>query len=277
MRIVLAILLASALLSGCSDPAPSEPSSSASPSASTATAPQSSSASMTAAGSPQASPVPPALTLDDCTNFGGVFPVPLDAARGALPAGFEPVASPSDPAGGATLYVLALRCTGSTVDGASAGPVDVAYAELAVVPPAEAALDGITDCTVPLFFTASTPAVGAVAAAYKLGVAGAGEVAWAEHTGAGDLVVSASLGDVAITLRGAYAPGPPGSLGSGGFALYGVQDGLLVSTIRASAAGGAAVDAVAALESTGLPLLTEARPVVRGFSVAGFSLAFAPA
>jgi hypothetical protein len=220
----------------------------------------------------------PTLTLDGCRNFGAVFPVAMDTARAALPAGFEPVPTPSDPAGGATLYVLALRCEGSSVDGAATGPVDAAYAELAVVPPAERAVAGRTDATVPLVFTASVPAVGEALAALGFGIAGPGEVGWAEHTGAGDLIVSAGVGGASFTLRGAYSPASLATAGSGGFVLYGAQDGQVVSTVLGEASGGGeAVDAAVTLESAGLDLLAAARPAARGFSVSGFSLSFTPA
>lgn len=225
---------------------------------------------------PDAGALGPTLTLTECANFGGVFPVPMDAARAALPPGFEPVATPSDPAGGATLYVLGLRCAGSSVDGADAGPADLAYAELAVVPPPALALDGLADCTVPLLFTSGNAAVAAALAAYRLGLAGPGEVEWTEPAGLGDTVVAAAIGDAAATLRGAAAPGPAAPLGSGRFALYGVQGGEARTAVVGAAAGGEAVDAAVALEAAGLGLLEEARPVVRGFSVRGFGLTFTP-
>lgn len=220
----------------------------------------------------------PVVTLEGCRNFGAVFPVPMATAQAALPTGFEPIPTPSDPAGGATLYVLALRCEGSSVDGAATGAVDAAYAELAVVPAPEFAVEGRTDATVPLMFTASVPAVGEALAELGFGIAGAGEVGWAEHTGLGDVVVSAGLGGASFTLRGALSPAPPSGIGSGGFVLYGVQDGVVLSTVlgEASRAEGA-VDAAVTLEAAGLDVLAAARPAARGFSVSGFSLTFTPA
>jgi hypothetical protein len=231
---------------------------------------------MTATAGPLPAPTGarPTLALTDCQNFGAVFPVAMDAARAALPDGFEPVASPSDPAGGATLYVLGVRCAGSSVDGVSTGEATLAYAELAVVPPADKAVAGLTDATVPLFFAATPQPVGDALAAFRLGQAGFGEVAWVEHSGAGDVIIAATLGDASLTLRGGLAPTPPSGIGSGDFALYGVQGGEVVATVRGSSQGGEAVDAAVTLEASGLPLLGEARPAARGFSVSGFSLMF---
>lgn len=271
------LLVVFAVLAGCAQkgddttPAPS-PTASVTPSMTQATAPSS-----TAPPAGNAStPGLPTLALLDCRNFGGVFPVPMDSARAALPPGFEPVASPSDPAGGATLYVLGLHCMDSTVDGATAGAADLLYAELAVVPPAGQKVPGLDDCTVPVLFASGNPAVGAALAAYRLGQAGAGEVAWAEHTGSGDVIVAADLGGASVTLRGAVAsPEPATGLGDGGFAVYGVQGGAVQAVLRGHAAGGDAQDAAVTLEATGAPApIGDARPAARGFSVGGFSLKF---
>ncbi|HUR25645.1 MAG TPA: hypothetical protein VM327_06500 [Candidatus Thermoplasmatota archaeon] len=251
----------------------------ASPAASTSSGPagHDASSSMTSATPAPTTAPGPVLALTGCRNFGGVFPVPMDSARAALPEGFEPVPSQSDPAGGATLYVLGLLCEGSSVDGNDTGEATLAYAELAVIAPTEHRLGGITDGTVPLVFAATPQAVGDALATLRLGQAGFGEVAWVEHTGAGDVIVAVTLGETSFTLRGAYAPGAGTALGSGDFALYGVQDGVLVSKVLGSSAGGQAVDAAVTLEATGLPLLAEARPAARGFSVSGFDLSFRPA
>lgn len=281
MPLVLALLLA-ASLAGCSRSDPSAGSTEDAPAGETTAPPTTGEVPTPGSAARPTSPTAPddgalrRLTLDDCVNFGGVFPVPMDAARAALPPGFEPVpaAATTDPTGGATMYVLGLRCAGSTVDGVDTGSVDLAYAELAVVPPADAAVDGRSDCTVPLVFVASVPAVGQALADLRLGVAGAGDVGWAEHTGVADLIVAADLGGVSFTLRGAYSPAPPTDLGSGDFVLYGVQDGQLRSTVLASAQGGAAVDAPVTLEAAGDDVLAQARPATRGFSVGGFSLEF---
>jgi hypothetical protein len=221
----------------------------------------------------------PRLSLQDCRNFGAVFPVPMESARAALPPGFEPVASPSDPAGGATLYVLGLRCPGSAVDGAATGAADLLYAELAVVPPADQKVAGLGDCTVPVLFASGNPAVGEALAALRLGQAGAGEVAWAEHSGQGDVIVAADLGGASVKLRGAIASAEPAAgLGDGDFAVYGVQGGAVQTVLRGHSAGGAAQDAGATLEATGAPApIGDARPAARGFSVAGFSLTFTDA
>lgn len=290
MRTVRAALASLALvlvvaLAGCAKPADhaSGPSSTTGPQA-----PQgsSSSASQAPAPAPMSNSTGglPTLTLDGCRNFGGVFPVPMDSARAALPAGFEPVPAPSDPAGGATLYVLGLQCSGSSVNGTATGASDLLYAELAVVPPAERRLPGLDDCTVPVLFAAANPAVGAALASLRLGQAGAGDVAWAEHSGAGDVIVAATLGGASVTLRGGVASAEPGAaLDEGGFAAYGVQGGELRTVLRAHATSGTAQHAAATLEATGAPApIGDARPAASGFtatgySVAGFSLSFAPA
>lgn len=280
VSILLLLALAAA---GCAEPdagAPTDPAGTTAPGPTTgaslpSTAPAAPSATSTGTPGPMAA-AGPVIRLTGCQNFGAVFPVPMDSARGALPAGFEPVATPSDPAGGATLYVLGVRCAGSDVDGANLGEATLAYAELAVVPPQDQAVAGVADATVPLVFAATPQPLGDAFSALRLGQVGFGEVTWAEHTGSGDVIVAATLGDAAFTLRGAYAPTPPGGLGSGDFLLYGVQDGAVQAKVLGSSAGGEAVDAAVALESAGIPLLAEARPAARGFSVAGFDLSFRP-
>jgi hypothetical protein len=256
--LAIAVLLAA----GCAQPKDGGPRETMAPApASSASAPASAASSSASMPGPAANgTVLPSFTLDDCRNFGAVFPVAMESARAVLPDGFEPVASPSDPAGGATLYVLGLTCTASSVDGASTGPADVLYAELAVVPPADQKLPGLDDCTVPVLFAS-------------------GNAAWAEHTGQGDVIVAATLGGASMTLRGALASAEPAvALGEGGFAAYGVQDGALQTVLRAHASAGTAQDAAATLEATGAPApIGDARPASRGFSAAGFSLSYAPA
>jgi len=223
-------------------------------------------------------PAGPALELAGCANLGAVFPVPLESARAALPPGFEPIAASGDPAGGATLYVLGLRCAHSILDGVEQGAAALAYAELAVTPPEDFLLEEIGDYTVPLLFVASPPAIGEALAVYQLGQAGAGSVSWEDLTPAGGSVVRASLGDATLTLTGVLAPTPPTALGAGGFALFGVQDGAVRSLIKGYSQGGESVQGLVRLEASGGPaLLQEARQAARGFSVSGFDLSFAPA
>src|SRR5205085_12299786 len=102
-----------------------------------------------------------------------------------------------------------LTCTGSTVDGVASGPADLAYAELAVVPSAAFAVAGISDYTVPVFFTTANPALAQRLASLHLRLAGAGTAAWVEHTGAGDVIVAATLGGASLTVRGVLSPAPP--------------------------------------------------------------------
>lgn len=216
----------------------------------------------------------PSLVLSDCTNFGGVFPVDMAAARAALPAGFEPVPSPNDPAGGATLYILFLQCGGSMVDGNDTGPTVAAYAELAAVPPSEFELDGITDYTVPLAFGAGSDAVGQRLADFGLGIAGAATTTDVTDGQPGPQRLRLVVGDVTLDLTGQMSPQDGQALGDGGFALIGVQDGAVRTIVRGQSEGGTAVQGTVTHQSTGLPILEGARPIALGFSVTGFSLTF---
>lgn len=221
-------------------------------------------------------PSGPALALNHCTNVGATFTVPVESARAVLPPDFEPVISGTGPAGGATLYVLGVRCEQTQIDGVEQGVTTMAYAELAVTPPFEFAVEGITDYTVPLFFAATPDAVGN--ALDRLQIGQAGTVTWQALTPAGGMAVTATMGNASFTLTAAMAPTPPAAIGSGGFVVYGVEDKTVRSIISASSQGGESVQGVVSLESRGGPaLLQEARPVARGFSVRGFGLNFAPA
>lgn len=216
----------------------------------------------------------PTLQLSDCTNFGGVFPVPMADATAALPAGFEPVASANDPAGGATLYILFLECEGSSVDGNATGPVNVAYAELAVTPPSEYMLAGITDYTVPLAIGAGNKAVGERLAQFMLGKAGPSTVTDVTDATPGPRKARVVVEGVTLDLTGQFA-GEAGTLSDGGFALIGVQDGIVRTVVQAFSQGGSASEGTVTQQSTGLPILEQARPVARGFTVSGFTLSFA--
>jgi hypothetical protein len=223
---------------------------------------------------PDLPPTSPSFTLSDCTNFGGVFPVDVAAARAALPAGFEPVVSPNDPAGGATLYILFLQCAGSSVDGNDTGPTVAAYAELAVVPPTEFRLDGISDYTVPLAFGAGSQAIGQRLADFGLGLAGMATTTDVTDGQPGPQRLRLVVGDVTLDLTGQMSPQDGQGLGDGSFALVGVQDGAVRSVVRGQSQGGTAVQGTVTHQSTGLPILEGARPIALGFSVQGFSLTF---
>lgn len=214
----------------------------------------------------------PSLVLADCTNHGGVFPVPMDAARAALPEGFEPVPTPSDPAGGATLYVLWLDCAGSAVDGNDTGATYVMYAELAVVPPADVQVPGVNDYTVPLAMGATTQAVGQRLEEFRLGHAGASTLTDVTTASPGPLQARMTVAGVDMQLTVQASPQQGNAFGAGSFALVGVQDGVVRTLVAGEAEGGAPSDAVATFQGDGLDLFDEARPVVRGFSVAGFTL-----
>ncbi|MEK6975164.1 MAG: hypothetical protein AABY18_02340 [Candidatus Thermoplasmatota archaeon] len=215
------------------------------------------------------------LALSDCTNFGGVFPVPMADATAALPAGFQPVPSASDPTGGATLYILALDCTGSRVDGNDTGPTNLMYAELAVVPPDEFKLPGITDYTVPLAFGATSDAVGDRLAQFMLGHAGRSTVSDISDLRPGPWQARMVVDGVTLDLAGQVAPGAGTPLSDGAFALIGVQDGAVRSIVQATSQGGTAVQGPVAQQSSGLPIFAQARPAAVGFSVSGFTLDFA--
>lgn len=234
-----------------------------------------------ASGSAQPPPPSPStplsIALGGCTNFGGVFPVPMDAAQAVLPDGFKPVAAAGDPQGGATLYVLALRCTEATVDGAEVGKALLGYEELAVTPDAAHAVKGVSDYTVPLLFTAAPQALGDALAKLRLGRAGPGGLVW-DSTGAGTLHAEASLDGAGFILAGQVAPAAPTGLASGGFVLFGVQDRQVVSVVNGTSAGGQGYTAAVTLQAQGdAPLLGEARPAARGFSVQDFALVYTEA
>lgn len=273
MRALAVLVVLATVLAGCSAKPGSFPSPSSSATTTVATANPPMSA-MPTASTPSASSGP-TFTLDSCRNFGGVFPVPLASAKSVLPQGFEPVPASTDPTG-ATLYILGLKCDGSTVQGVAQGAADLLYAELAVVPSTAYAVPGISDYTVPVFFTTANAALAEELALLHLGAAGAGKADWVEHTGAGDVIVAASLGSASLTLRGAVSPAPPASLSSGKFVTFGVQDGAVKAVLAGDSAGGSAADAAVTLQATAAPApVGDARPATRGFSVSGFTLTFA--
>lgn len=213
------------------------------------------------------------LLLDRCTNYGGVFPVAMDAARAALPADFEPIPSPNDPAGGATLYVLFLQCADSAVDGNATGPVLVAYTELAVVPPEVLRLPGITEYTVPLAMGASVDAVASRLNHYRLGIAGRSTTTDVLDSGLNGRTLRMAFAGVSLEIDIVHVQRDT-TLTNGDFALIGVQDGVARTLIQAHSGGGVAGDAAAFMQSEGLPLLEQARPANRAFSVEGFTLSF---
>jgi hypothetical protein len=217
---------------------------------------------------------PSILLLQSCTNFGGVFPVPMDAAQKMLPEGFKPVAAANDPQGGATLYVLALSCAKAIVNGTDLGPATVAYEELAVTPDAAHSNPKTSDYTVPLLFVASPAPLGKAFAGMHLGRVGPGSITWTT-TPIGAITAKATLGPDTLTLTGEAPPATASSLPSAPFTMFGVQDKKLVSTITAASAGGSAVQAAILLQTEGAPpLLDKAVPATRGFSVTGFSLMY---
>lgn len=212
----------------------------------------------------------PLLQWSNCRNLGGVFPAPAADAAALLPEGFKVV--PANAAGDATLYILAVQCAATTGSNSS-GALNLLYAELAVVPPQSAALAGISDYTVPVLFIAENGEVGNLTQRLRLGQAGQGLIDWQDTSGTGvSQQVTATLGATKVVLTGQITPVPEGTLASGQFALYGVQDRLVHSIVRAASAGGTAQTASIQLQATGIPILEHANPVARGHLVAGFQI-----
>jgi hypothetical protein len=220
----------------------------------------------------------PRIGLEGCTNFGGVFPVPTNAAQALMPAGFSPVPVAGDPAGGVTLYVLALKCDAGTVNGTGVGPALLAYAELAVVPDAPHALKGITDYTMPVLFSATPAPLAQAFAQLHLGRAGDGNVSWTTAAATGTVLAQVLSGGDGFTLAGQSAPTPPAAIASGAFAVFAVQDRQVLGVANCTSTGGQFVAVAVALQAQGNPpLIAQARPATQGFSVSGFSLGYAPA
>lgn len=270
MRPLLVLLALALALSGCGGKQPAH----AGPGTVSGTPSTSAASSSLEPGNLTAPPATPALVLADCSNFGGVFPVDMAAARAVLPPGFEPVPAANDPGGGAALYMLFLQCAASSVDGNATGPTVAAYAELAVVPPAGFRLEGVDDYTVPLAFGAGVDAVGQRLAAFGLGIAGPASTTDVTTSGPGPQRLRLVVDDVTIDLTGQMSPQDGVALGDGDFALIGVQGGAVTSVVKGHASGGSAVQGTVTHQSAGLPVLAQARPVSLGFSVSGFTLAF---
>lgn len=276
VRVVPFVVLVFALvLAGCSE---SPPIRDASPSSSTTTT--------TTASAPTDNPgnatlpLPPTLAFTNCRNQGGVFSIPRAAAVAALPEGFEPVAATNAARGPdqVVLYAIAVHCDAFAIDGVAGPAFDFAYAELAVTPPAAYAVGGITDCTVPLAFIATDPTVGAVLAAYGLGVAGTGTLdeTAGQAQGSGGDMKSYNLDAAALQFIVGEAAVDTLGVDEGDFILYGVQDQQVVSILRGSAAGGSAHYAPVLFQATGIPALQDASGAALGFGAVGFDLAFAP-
>ena len=231
-----------------------------------------------------ATPGLPTLTLAGCSNRGGTLAAPLEASAALLPDGFEPVPF-TDRTGrsGALLYAIAVECEGAVVeDGGTTsggGPVRFAYLELAVTPPDAYKLPGIDDSTVPLAFVATEALVGDAVAAYGLGLAGTGSLdeTAADPTGQGAFVQSFTLDG--STLQFIFGDAAPDTLsvGQGEFAVYGVQDGRVVSILKGTSSGADATANVAAMlfQATGLPAM-DIQGADDGFAASGFGLTFEP-
>lgn len=222
----------------------------------------------------------PRMNFTGCRNQGGVFSMPREAAEAALPDGFEPVESTAaTQRPGVVLYAIALHCQAFDIDGVAGGPFDAAYAELAVTPSADAALDGVDDCTVPLAFFATDAAVGAALAAYGLGLAGAGtlDAQWAgAGPGQGGTMNSYSLGGASLEFIVGEALPDTLAVGSGDFALYGVQGQQVAAVVKGTAAGGSGHYAWTMFQASGIPALEGVQGAALGFGASGFDLAFDP-
>lgn len=224
----------------------------------------------------------PTLAFTDCRNQGGVFAMPRAAAMAALPEGFEPMAatSPAARPDSVQFFAIAVDCQGFSIDGVAGERVQFAYAELPVTP-APAYQIGLDDCTVPLAFIATDAAVGAALQAYGLGVAGPGNLSStaAEPDGTGFSMVSYERAEGgALQFIFGAANVDTLSVGTGDFALYGVQDGQVVSILRGTSNGEAAGGhySTAMFQSTGIPALEGVQDAALGFAASGFGLAFAP-
>lgn len=278
VRGLVVLLLLAAALAGCSG-TPSE-----------ATEPESSSSEVPdqGAASPRVNatvqpPTLPTLGFTDCRNQGGVFAMPRAAAVAALPDGFEPVENTraGAPPDSVVLYGISVDCQGSAIDGVAGNAVRFAYAELAVTPPDDQQVDGLTDCTVPLAFIITDEAIGAILQSYGLGAAGSGSLSEtaAEPNGSGGSLQSFELqgGGSMQFIFGAAAVDTL-SVGTGDFALYGVQDKQVVSVVHGTSSGAdaAAHYSTAMFQSTGILALEGVQDGAVGFAASGFDLGFAP-
>lgn len=217
------------------------------------------------------------FAFEDCSNQGGVFSIPRATATTLLPPGFEPVASTNDPHGaGAVVYAIIVTCQSGSINGTVVQAVTFAYAELAVVPPSEFQVEGITDCTMPIAFISSHPEFGALAAWLRLGLSGTGDhgLQEARTNGAGAVLQTMRMGDA--TLGFVVGEGAPDTLGVGGgeFILYGVQGQQVTSIVKGTAAGGNAHYAPINAEISGVTGLDDMTPVALGFAANGFCLEF---
>ena len=221
-------------------------------------------------------PKPPQrLELTGCTNYGGVFPVPMASATAALPSGFTPIPAANDPQGGATLYAIIVECTASKVDGNDTKAARLGYAELAVTPPANLVLDGVTDCTVPVFFASSNDEV--AKALLDLGISGRAHSSSSTDVTDGmdhSYQASFTIGDATVQLTVDIAGPDTGQVASGSFMVYGVQDGKLTTILKGTSSDGGARQGPALLQAAGTPVAKDARQGALGFSAAGFSLTY---
>lgn len=223
---------------------------------------------------PPASSDPPVasspLALLRCENLSGNFPVDAEAARAHLPEGFEPVLATQSPPR-AVVFVVAMRCEAARVDGEEVGATQLGYVEIEVIPPAALARPNASDHTVPVFFVADQPRVGAALGSLMLGRAGAGEVVRSEQGPLG-VTYDVSLRGESFTLAGTPA-GEPASLGDAEFGVFAVQGGTLRGALDGHASAGEATRAALVLRGDA-PLVAQAQPAASGGLVAGFDLDF---
>lgn len=273
MRVPAPIVLLVLVLGGCFGKVGTTTSTSS-------TGPQGDSDSASPTGSVPVHPIAPGtgsrIELRGCTNFGAVFPVPDAAAQALLPDGFKTVPAAGPPQG-ATLYVITLQCTESIIQGVPQGSMLLAYEELAVVPDDAHKVSGVTDYTVPLLLAGSDELLDAFAGMQlSKGATGSRSITWT-NTGTGTFQGGGSIEGNGFTASAQAIAAPPTALASGAFVVFAVKDKKVVQAIDGASAGGQALDAAVTLQVEGNPpLLSQAQPAARGFSVTGFSLSYVP-
>lgn len=220
----------------------------------------------------------PRIALRGCDSLGGNFTVPFDAARAALPAGFEPAPTPGGRRAGAVFYVIAVQCRQGVVDGRRLGPSWIAYAELPATPDAAHAVAGITDYTVPVAFAARPAALARAFVAQGLGDGIAGRIDGQLPAGQAGARARVAIGTLSFTLHGPTWSAPRQGPAAGRFVLFGVRDRQARRAILGSAGPATMRLGPLELEVRGAAGLIEgARRQARGFALTGLDLSFTAA
>ncbi|HUR60938.1 MAG TPA: hypothetical protein VM286_01055 [Candidatus Thermoplasmatota archaeon] len=268
LALALLLLLAAAGCSGKSDPTDTADTG-------TSTGTQSGPTGQDPGTAPSADPAAgPRIVLKECKNFGAVFPVPDAAAQALIPEGFRTVPAAGPPAG-ATLYVMVVNCQEASFGGVSVGDATFVYEELAVVPDDAHKVAGISDYTIPVMVAVNPEALADAMEARAWAAPPGRSTSWTDLS-EGTLSGGGSAKGDGFTLT-AHAAGSPTALPSGSFVVFGVKDRQVVTTTVGTSEGGQALSAAALLQVEGSPpLLEQATPAARGFSVSGFALTFTP-